>query len=296
MDILKKIAIIILNYNSYEMTLNCLNNLKNLEKKLNVIIIDNNSNDDSQKKFMNLEKDDNTFFLYNNENKGYAAGNNYGLKYISDNMKEIDVAFIMNPDIEIKKIEYIYELYKELISNEKLAAITPLTIYNGKFKMPNDCCWKFLNKTSVCLKGALIGKIIKNDLNYNNLNLENNIAYVNVIQGCFFGIKMDIIKRIDYLDERTFLYCEEQILGRKIEEIGMKSAVCINSFIYHNHIEKDKSMKNKKNHIFHLKCLVDSRKIIIKYYLKLNKFQFFIRLLFLDFDYCIKKLLINIGL
>ena len=293
--VIEKTVFIILNYNSYEMTKKCYNNLKKLDNKINIIIIDNNSTDESKDKLTELEKEKNTIVILSKENRGYAAGNNIGLKYIKNNMKNIDVAFIMNPDIIIDKVEYIYNLYEELKLDEELAVITSITIYNDKLNFPNECCWRFLNKNQVFFNGSLLGKVFCRKIWYNSLELKDNIAYVDVAQGCFFGIKMKAVEKINYFDERTFLYCEEQIIGRKIKKIGMKTGVLVNTFIHHNHYEKDKSMINKKTRIFHLKCLKNSRKIIVEDYLGLNIFQKFLRNIFLDIDFFLKKLLIYIG-
>jgi len=292
---LERIAFVILNYNTCNLTINCFNKLKKIDESLKIIIVDNNSNDESKEKLIELEKYKNTNIIINKENKGYAAGNNIGLKYIAQKMPEIEVAFILNPDIEIAGVKDIYNLYKTLINNSKLAAITSITIYNGKLNTPNECCWKFLNKRQVVLNGSLIGKLFHKDLHYKSLELNDYVANVDVIQGCFFGIKMDVLKKIGYLDEQTFLYCEEQILGRKINNIGMNVGVMTNTFIHHNHFEKDKKMKNKKNRIFHLKCLRDSRKILLKYYLNLNKYSIIVKSLFLDVDFFLKKILISLG-
>ena len=290
-QVIDKICFIILNYNSYDMTIQCYKNLKKLDDKIKIIIVDNNSSDDSSDNFLKL-KEPSTKILLNKSNLGYAAGNNIGLRYISHNMPEIEVVFIINPDIIIDKIEYIYQLYNELLANNELATITSMTIYNGKYYLPNTSCWHFLDKNQVILNSSLLGKIFKKNLYYSKLELNDKIAYVDVIQGCFFGIKMDVIKKINYLDERTFLYCEEQILGRKIYNAGMKSAVLIDTYIYHNHFEKDKELMDKKKRIFHMNCLKNSRKVLLNNYLNLNKFQKVVRNIFLDIDMFIKKIII----
>ena len=288
---LDKIVFIILNYNSCNVTMQCYKDLRNLSDKFNIIIVDNNSSDDSQKQFQNI-KDGNMKFIISDSNKGYAAGNNIGLRYVGANMPQIKVAFIINPDIKIDCIDYIYKLYDALMSDNSLAAITSLTIYNGKCNFPNECCWKFLDKNQVVLNSSLIGKILKKDIKYKKMTVNNMVSYVDVVQGCFFGIKMDVLRKIDFLDERTFLYCEEQILGRKIQKIGMKSGVLINTYIYHNHFEKDKTLANRKSLIFHMDCLKNSRKVLIDDYLKLNRFQKILRNTFLELDMWFKKIFI----
>lgn len=295
-EIIKKFAIVILNYNSINETINCYNSIKKLNKFINVIIVDNNSSDNSEELLKKIETKENTKIIFNRKNEGYAAGNNIGLKYIYSTLKEVEVAFIMNPDIIIDKLNVFFELYNTLTADRQLGAITSLTIYNGKLNFPNDCCWKMLENNSVYINGSLLGKIKKQDLKYYELDINNdNIAYVDVIQGCFFGIKMDVAKKIDFLDESTFLYCEEQLMARRLKKHKFKVGVLISTYIHHNHYEKDKELINKKNKIKHLKYLKESRKVIINKYLEKSKIFKFYASFFLDFDYYLKTILIKIG-
>lgn len=289
-------AFIILNYNDYEATFNCFKNLKQLNNNFKIIIVDNNSTLECREKLKKLKEFNNTHVIFNKKNLGYAAGNNVGLKYIICNIKEVEVAFILNPDIYIKKLDYIKKLYNTLLLDDELAVITAMTIYNNKLIFPNYSCWRRLNKNQIIINSSLIGKVFKKNIYYKCLTLKNELAYVDVVQGCFFGIKLDCIEKIDFLDERTFLYCEEQILSYKLKNIGKKSGVLIDTYIHHNHIKKDKSLQNKKTKIFHLKCLMNSRIIIVKNYMDLKPFQQKIRCCFLKIDFFLKRIFVSFGL
>ena len=77
------IAIIILNYNGWEDTINCVNScihsLKSETYKYKIFVIDNKSTDDSDKKLRMLLPKKVQYFN-TGKNYGYAGGNNYGLK------------------------------------------------------------------------------------------------------------------------------------------------------------------------------------------------------------------------
>mgnify|MGYP001048890872 CR=1 FL=1 len=80
----KKIGIIILNYNSYDDTINCVNsifNFSNEKRFFKIYVVDNASIDESGdmlvKKYNNYS---NISVILNSKNTGYAHGNNIRIK------------------------------------------------------------------------------------------------------------------------------------------------------------------------------------------------------------------------
>ena len=100
------------------------------------------------------------------------------------------------------------------------------------------------------------------------LEKEERITFNEVLNGCFFVIKADVIKKIDFFDERTFLFGEERILGFKIKEIGMKQGTINDHECIHEH---SKSInKNIKSVVKKYEILYESREIFYKHYLKIG--------------------------
>ena len=74
-----------------------------------------------------------------------------------------------------------------------------------------------------------------------------------------------VLKEVDYFDEATFLYYEEQILSKKLEEKDYQVAVDNNVVIIHNHsVTIDKNI-NKVNKYKELK---KSQRYFVKEYLQ----------------------------
>ena len=93
-----QVAIIILNYKSWEDTLSLAEAIQKLFL-LNwnqIIIIDNNSPNESDKK-LNEFSDKGYIYIQTGQNNGYAAGNNIGLKYAYKN--GFKYGWILNNDI-----------------------------------------------------------------------------------------------------------------------------------------------------------------------------------------------------
>src|SRR3989338_4489611 len=75
-----KIAVVILNYNGLENTLECLESIKKCERlshKIEIIVVDNASQDGSQEALSNLKD---IYLVQNADNLGYSGGNNVGIK------------------------------------------------------------------------------------------------------------------------------------------------------------------------------------------------------------------------
>src|SRR3990167_562820 len=103
-----KVAINILNYNGLENTLECIESIRRLKQEnfiINIMVIDNNSSDDSVEV---LSKIKGINLIRNNKNLGYSGGNNVGIKYALE--KGADLILLLNNDTIVDK-----SLIKKLI-------------------------------------------------------------------------------------------------------------------------------------------------------------------------------------
>ena len=291
MIMLSNLGIIILNYNSWSLTINAINCIRQYFSEVKIVIVDNCSTDNSaellKKEYRSAKE---TYVIVNKINSGYASGNNVGIRFAKD--LGLDSVLIMNPDILIPNSEVIIKLYESLQSNRNIGAITAQTIHNGEFRQPNECAWHFLNKRNMFFGGTVL-KCFSPSAKYKVLPAaENDIAYVDVVQGCFFMSRLDNLYKVGLLDENTFLYCEESILAKKYSKVGLKNAVYVKGVIYHNHQEKEKSIIKPQAKIFDIRCFHESRKYYIRKYSGENKFFIFLSTSFLNVDYFIKRMVL----
>ena len=110
----KQVGIIVLNYNCFEETITFVKNIQSQRPSfpLKILIVDNNSSDNSYKEFAErFQNDVDVEFIKTKSNLGYGAGNNRGIKYLKDKYK-LDYFIICNPDIKIN-IDHIPEILKE---------------------------------------------------------------------------------------------------------------------------------------------------------------------------------------
>lgn len=259
-----KYAIIILNYSNYNLTKECVDNILALGIEAYIVIVDNNSPNNSYE-FLKQEYKGNKLvdIIKTKENKGYSSGNNYGIKYIINKKTDINYIAIINPDVEIKEKKIFIDIINKMEKREDIALMGAIMILNGKVNFDGGY-WNIPSRKSLVLDHA---RFLKKSKENRRINYEsNNIGIVDVVPGSFFIIKKKVLIEIGYLDGDTFLYNEENILAIKLYNKGYKEAISLDNFYLHNH---NTSVKTKllKDKIKVNKIGYKSRKILCdKYY------------------------------
>ncbi|MCG3817832.1 glycosyltransferase [Photobacterium damselae] len=245
------IGIVILNYNSYADTIEQYIKYKmQTEVELRFYIVDNNSTDES----VELLHDyffgvDNCQFIISNINGGYAKGNNIGIQAaINDGIKYL---VISNNDITFKDNRLLYKLRESYI-DDKMAFISPTMIVGDN---------KFVGSKINTLKDDIISLLGKNK---KELYSENNTIETEIVPGSFIFSTTDKFKLFDFFDERTFLYCEERILAKKVK-LQSKYRNYIISELSYLHEEGGVINDNYKK-FGKMKLLCDSRIVFYSFY------------------------------
>lgn len=262
-----RLGIVILNYNDYKTTLDLINRIKYYDEIDNIVVVDNKSTNNSLE--MLKKSNDNTWCLIaSSENKGYASGNNIGIKYLIDNFN-VDIIGIVNPDI-IFSNEFICEIKKSFEKYyEEYALITGLQL-KPDGSISKRAFWKELNLKRLLISNSFIlSKIVNNYENYINKKLKEkrNIVSVSVVEGCCFFINANDIKKIGFFDENTFLFCEEDILAKKIKQLNKKIGVNKNITFIHNH---STTIRKVFSQIRVTKLILKSKKYMLNNYITDN--------------------------
>lgn len=263
---------IVLNYNDYKTTLSFIEKMKNYEILDKIIVVDNCSTDNSYlllKKLRNNKID----IISTEKNNGYGSGNNEGILFAEKEYLPKNI-IISNPDIDVSE-KSIINICNYLDRNDNVAAATGL-IHNKKNEVVKNFAWKLPNYkmvlTNTFMSTSKFFEVILNkSQNYNRKLLVNDSLKVDVLSGCFFVIKQKNIKDIGYFDEKTFLYCEENIISYKLKGKGYEQMILCNEKIIHEHgVSISKSIKSWKRKY---EILNDSYNIYLMEYLNVSKFQ-----------------------
>lgn len=235
-----EVAVIILNYITWQESLEeakLVHDLYGLSWE-QIIIVDNHSPNESAERLRERPLGNYTF-LESEENRGYASGNNIGLKYARS--QEYRYAWILNNDILINDRELLSKMITVFEQKEDIAVVNP-DIYTPTERLYNRDS-KRMNMYDFTI-GAMSYK--KRGREIEDLG---GYGYVYRPQGCC--MLLDLIKcaEASWMDENTFLYCEEMILAERLLKCGYRCACLINSRVIHNHSKTVKTVFSKRKQV-----------------------------------------------
>lgn len=256
-----KTGIVIVNYRDYLSTKNLIDNIINYDVIDKIVVVDNNSQDDSVKNLKKI-KNKKLKIIESSINGGYAKALNIGCKYLIKEYKECNI-IISNSDIIIKQEQDIITLLSYLKNDTVI--VSPTILEKGNLNRG----WKIPTpKDDIIMNLPFIGKKYhKKYILYDDSHYLQNTSYIEVTSGCFFIITSNHLKNINYFDENTFLYYEENILAIKTKRANKKILVDNNTKVIHNHsVTIDKSIKK----INKLKILKQSQYYFQKNYNNAN--------------------------
>ena len=269
-----KTGMVIVHYNDSKSVSDLIDNIKDYKILDKIVIVDNKSNDinlSKVKKLCNKKIE----LIENKDNKGFAYAINVGCKYLIKTLGKCNL-IVSNADIIIDKEKNIIDLIKYL-NDDEIGLVSPTIIENGKLNRG----WR--NPTplmDILMNMVYIHRFIrKKYIFYSNEHYKNKISDVEVVSGCFFLLKSETLEEINYLDENTFLYYEENILAKKIKNINKRIIVCNDIKIIHNHsisidknLKKIKKFKTQKKSQYYFQTEYNKANIIERILLKVTAF------------------------
>lgn len=233
------LPIIILNYNSSADCQKCVSFLKKQEDvKTEIIIVDNYSHEKERGAVKKLCLEERCTFIPSKENRGYNAGNNIGLRYAVK--KGYKYALIANPDMEFPQTDYLARVLETMESDKSIAVcgsdiITAEGIHQNPMKRDGD--WK--------QSFGWISDTINNKTadSYSFIDNHQKSHYCCKVSGCCLMVRLSFILEIHYFDEYPFLYCEEAILSRQVENMEKWTMYYLaGTYAVHRHIKKTSSL------------------------------------------------------
>ncbi len=266
-------GIVILNFNSYKLTCELVIKCLSFDFFSYVVLVDNASEDDFSE-FVNEVNNSKLIYHQNEQNVGYAAGNNVGLKILKE--KKCHIGFIANPDV-ILGLDSIV-LISDFLEKNKDYAVASCSRSGANGKITRQY-WNLPNYFHACLESLyLFRRYFEKRMVYIsnkvvNDKKESGYIDVDVVGGAFFGCQLSILEEINYLDENTFLWYEENILSHKLHMAGYKVACLTSCHYVHNHLKKGHG--NKNIHFF-----FNSKKYYCKTCLNISRLQMNILCLF----------------
>ena len=124
---MEKIVIILLNYNNYKDTIECINSIKQNTSENNfiyeIVVVDNKSTNES---LLELKKIEGITLIQASKNAGFSSGNNIGIKYAIENKSEY--ILLLNNDTIITE-NSIDKMYLELKKHNDIGIMSSRIMY-----------------------------------------------------------------------------------------------------------------------------------------------------------------------
>lgn len=271
---LPKVFIIILNFYGFNDTLECVHSvLKNTYKNFKVIIIDNNSGNNSFAILKNeFEKYEKVEVYQTEKNLGFVGGVNLGTLIAIKS--GADYIFVLNNDTVVDK-NFLTPCIRVMEKNKRIGAVSGMVKSFDKKTIQYAGAFKnlFLFRSRIRGKG-------EEDRGQFNASIE-----VDRFAGPAFCLRTEVILRVGMFREHWFFNGEELYLSFKLKKAGYKIMYVPFSYVYHK-----RSRTVKKYPI--ASTFFGLRNLIWFERLYANFFEFFIFFSYI-FLYLLPKLIIK---
>lgn len=214
------VAIILINWNSFKFTNDCLISLSKADyENKRVIVVDNDSQDNSLSELKSLH--DWVDYVENNDNLGFTGGNNEGIKYALE--KDFDYILLLNNDTIVEP-DFLSELIP-FFQDPVVGAVQPKILYEHD----RDLLW---NAGGTFHKIFTVSRTIgENKRDSEIYSIDREIDW---ITGCAFMVRADIIRKVGLTSDVYFYGCYDDVdWSIRIREAGYKLLYSPKSVIYH---------------------------------------------------------------
>jgi len=257
------ISIVILNWNGYKDTIECLQSFLVCDyDNFEIILVDNASTDGSVehiKKWIAGTSFKNIRIIENLDNYGFAKGNNIGIAVALENKAEY--VLLLNNDTVVDK-HFLENIVRFFNDNKSYFVATPQIRYFDKPEIIWNCGGK--------LSDFGTRKYFYEDRSYKELP-QNKFFDVSFITGCALIVRSEVYEKIGMLTEDFFFGEEDFEFSLRLKKNKISAACILDSVVYH----KVNSSISKTSDIVIGKIFINylSRFVNLKNYMSLWKWQ-----------------------
>ena len=220
MKINAQLAIILVNWNGTEDTINCIESIyKSTFKDYIIIVVDNGSDEPQIQKLINCDFD--IKIIQMGENLGYTGGNNIGIDYaLKKNSKYV---LLLNNDTYIAA-NAIENMMISADLDKKIGVLSPKIFFHPSRHLIWSAGATFNNTT---LTGKLSG------YKKEDKEIYNQRGYVDYVSGCAMLIRAQVIREVGKLCDDYFATCEDIDFCFKVKKQGHRIFYEPNATVWH---------------------------------------------------------------
>lgn len=210
---LDKVAIIILNWNSSAVTIDCLKSIAKVDyEEYQVFLIDNGSLDNSVETIKSEINSLKINYIQLKFNYGFTGGNNIGIE-IAIKQYDPDYFLLLNNDTIIEK-NIINQLVKPFKNESHIGIVVPKIFFYGD------------RSKYIYFAGGYINLISGLGEHYNWMKLDNPSTeipkMVSFANGCSMLIKKEVIESVGFLDDNFFANIEDVDYSYRVTQAKFK--------------------------------------------------------------------------
>lgn len=215
-----KVFIIILNWNGWEDTIECVEScLKLAYANSSILIVDNASSDDSEvilrERFPDID------IIQTGKNLGYAGGNNVGIRFALEN--GADYVWLLNNDTVVHPAA-LDEMVRVAELDPTTGMLGPKILLHSRPEYLN-CVGSAINL--ITGQPNLIGLGEKDDGRF------DEVKEMDTLSGCSLLVSKDVVDAVGLLDEKFFLFYEETDWILRAKRAGYRMLYVPGARIWH---------------------------------------------------------------
>ncbi len=231
-----RVAIIVLNWNGWKDTLECLASLQKLDyPSYEVVVVDNGSTDESVARIREAYPD--VTLLEMGDNLGFAVGNNYGIRYALE--RGADFVWVLNNDTVVDP-GALDALVAEALSDRRVGLVGSKIYY---FDQP-DTVW--FAGGAISMPTARTWHVGIDRIDVGQWDAARDVDYVN---GCSMLVSRELMEDVGLLDRRFFLYFEETDWSIRARQKGWRVRYQPKAAIWHK--ESSSTKLDSPTMVFH---------------------------------------------
>jgi len=215
---LNDVAVILINYNSSNYTLNCIDSILNNTSnslKYQIVVIDNASNHEDYKKLETkldkIDKKHNIYLFRNKINLGFSGGNMLGIQFSS-----AKYYFFLNNDCILQN-DCLNILFKFCENNTEVAQCSP-QLYNKNGE--HQPCFDYFPYLITKIFSLAVLRFTYGKRFIKRKDIYSDPVQVDVVSGSQMFIRSEPFHEIGGFDTTFFLYCEEEDIALRLSSIG----------------------------------------------------------------------------
>jgi len=229
-----KIGFITVSFHSVKDTLEVVRQLEKnalpLAVTSTVYVVDNDRSEELKEK---LQKYSQAVYIESPGNVGFASGNNLGFKKALED--EMDIIVLINNDTLVPE-DLILKILASPISEPTTGVVGGLIYFAKGFEFEKKYKKDELGKVIWYAGGEYDwDNVYAKHIGVNELDTcqYNGPRETDLITGCLFITKAEVLKKVGLFDEHYYLYFEDSDLGLRIKKAGYKLIFDSNINLWH---------------------------------------------------------------